>query len=520
MTPRATGLDEARTSPRDGAGPDHDDRAVATRALAALRLLLLPVVFVADRLVSHPTVGTRSFDLILTAATAYSVVMLSDAWRASGPRAPAGLLVGLDLAFVSALAFASGRAFADLRAAFFVLPLSAALLLTSKRAAAAVTIATAIAYLTVAFTHPATTRQPFAVTVTQMMYIVWVGIAAVVLATLLSRRRHKILELSEARGRLVAQAIEAEERARKRVSEALHDHAIQDLLTARQDLAEARSGNASALDRAELAVRQALGQLRSTVSDLHPYLLDHLDLQAALETIAAQHAAHGGYQAVIDTDPGALGTHDQLIAALARELLSNAAQHANASRVTLHLARHDQSIILDVADDGCGFTAQQQTDALRAGHIGLAASRERVEASGGSLQITSHPGHGTRVRCLLPAGAHSTPAQHRSATHTSADPANGARTPVTASAPSSPNPALATRKLKARRAQRHRAGTREPLGSPLRAGLWATVRFRPPSSAVHRHFVDASSPASPALQLRCRPCAGAGSMRGLDIHQS
>jgi len=269
------------------------------------------------------------------------------------------------------------------------------------------------------------------------MYIIWVGIAAVVLATLLSRRRHKILELSQARGRLVAQALEAEERARKRVSEALHDHAIQDLLTARQDLAEARAGNASALDRAELAVRQALEQLRTTVSDLHPYLLDQLDPQAALETIAAQHAARGGYQAVIDTDPAALGTHDQLIASLARELLSNAAQHANASRVTLQLARHDQSIILDVADDGSGFTAEQQTDALRSGHIGLAASRERVEASGGSLQITSHPGHGTQVRCVLPAGPHSTPAE----THTSADPATSARRPVTAStAASSHNP--------------------------------------------------------------------------------
>jgi two-component system NarL family sensor kinase len=284
-----------------------------------------------------------------------------------------------------------------------------------------------MAYLTVAFTHPATSRQPFAVTITQGMYIIWVGIAAVVLATLLSRRRHKILELSQARGRLVAQALDAEELARKRVSEALHDHAIQDLLTARQDLAEARSGHAGALDRAELAVRQALEQLRSTVSDLHPYLLDHLDLRAALEAIAAQQAARGGYQAVIDTDPAALGTHDQLIASLARELLSNAAQHANPSRVTLQLTRRNGSVILAVADDGCGFTSEQQTAALRTGHIGLAASRERVEASAGSFQISSHPGHGTQVRCTLPVDAHSISAQNHSATHTSLTPQQALR---------------------------------------------------------------------------------------------
>jgi two-component system NarL family sensor kinase len=372
--------------------------------LAVLRLLLLPVVLVGDRVVSHPAVGTLFFDLILAAGGVYGLLMLADAWRPVGAVIPAGLLIGCDLALVSALAFASGAAFAELRGAFFALPLSAALLLAPRRTAVA-SAATAAAYLLVAFTHPTSQRQRFAITLSHALYMLWIGLAAVILAKLLSSRRRRIGDLARARGALVAQAVSAEERARKRVSDALHDNAIQNLLAARQDLADARRGDGGAVDRAEEGVRLAIDQLRSTVRELHPYLLDHLDLPSALETIAEAQADRGGYQVALEVDPEAVGIWDQLIASLARELLSNAAKHANAGRVTVRLIRAGRHLILEVADDGGGFTEAQRLSALRAGHIGLAATRERVEACGGTLQIDSRPRNGASIRCMLPAAA-------------------------------------------------------------------------------------------------------------------
>ncbi|MHB8659827.1 MAG: sensor histidine kinase [Solirubrobacteraceae bacterium] len=380
------------------------DRRLAVRGLALLRVLLLPIVFAGDRLVDHPMVGTVNFDIVLGVATVYSALMLRDSWRPRGPRAATGAMIVCDLVLVGALAYESGGAFSELRAAFLALPLGAALLLAPRRTVA-ISLATVATYLVVAIIHPATRAEPISATIAHGLYVLWIGIAAVVLATLLDERRERITALSTARGRLVAQAVAAEERTRRQVADALHDHAIQNLLTARQDLVDARAGDPGASERAEVALQLALDQLRNVVRELHPLLLDRLDLPHALETIADQQARRGGYQVRVETDPRAVGTHDELIAALAREFLANAATHADASRVTLQLAYHDDAIVLDVADDGCGFTPDQQAGALRDGHIGLASSRERVEACAGTLTVTSHSGEGTRIRCAIPVGS-------------------------------------------------------------------------------------------------------------------
>jgi two-component system NarL family sensor kinase len=378
------------------------DGRIAARALALLRVLLLPIVFAGDRLVAHPTVGTRHFDLVFGIACLYGLAVLLDAWRASGPRIPVGALLVCDLLLVGALTYESGGAFSQLRAAFLALPLAAALLVDSRRTAEA-SIATAVVYLLVAVLHPATQgTKRLDVTLAQGLYVVWVGSAAVVLSSLLSRRRRRILALAQARGRLVAQAVEAEERARKRLSDDLHDHAIQNVLTARQDVADARAGDPTALERAEQALRLALDQLRAAVRELHPYLLDHLDLQSALATIAEQYANRGGYVVELDIDRAAAEVHDQLVVSLVRELLANVANHAEAGHATVKLAHRESAVILEVADDGRGFTTEERLGALRSGHIGLASSRERVEAIGGRFEIHSTPNAGTLVRCTLP----------------------------------------------------------------------------------------------------------------------
>ncbi len=402
MNNGATNLNGAKSSQQPEANAEHSDRMLAARALALLRVLLLPIVFVGDRLVAHPTVGTVNFDIALGIATIYSALMLLDSWTGSGPRAPTGVVVGCDLVLVGALAYESGGAFSELRAAFLALPLGAALLLAPKRTGV-VSAAAVITYLFVAIVHPATRAAPLNVIVGHSLYVSWIGIAAVVLAKLLTKRRQRITKLSTARGRLVAQAVAAEERARTQVADALHDHAIQNLLTARQDLVDAREGDPEALDRAEVALKLALDQLRNVVHDLHPYLLDRLDLPSAVQAIAEQQARRGGYEVRVEIDPKAAGVHDQLIASLAREFLANVATHADASLVKVRVENCGDTTVLHVIDNGRGFTCEEQTAALRAGHIGLASSRERVEACAGTLNVTSRSGDGTQVRCTIPA---------------------------------------------------------------------------------------------------------------------
>jgi signal transduction histidine kinase len=77
------------------------------------------------------------------------------------------------------------------------------------------------------------------------------------------------------------------------------------------------------------------------------------------------------------------------------EALANASKHANASRVDIEATVLDGSLSLSIRDNGCG-------GANLAGGSGLIGLRDRVEALGGSLQITSPSGQGTHVAVQLP----------------------------------------------------------------------------------------------------------------------
>jgi two-component system, NarL family, sensor kinase len=397
---------------REGGDDGHpffptDVQAGSTRWLAILRVLLLPIVFAGDRLVAHPKVGTAGFNLIFGVACIYSVVALIESRRRRA-HPPLWLFASLDLALVCALTYESGGAFSQLHWAFLFLPLGAAILLDPRRTAT-VSVITAVAYLVVALIHPSTQSKQLDLVLVQTLYIAWVGVAAVVLSSLLARRQARIMALAAERGSLVAQALAAEDRARHRLADGLHDSAIQNLLAARQDLAEARVGEREGIDRAERALRLTLDQLRTTVRELHPYVLEQLGLESGLETVAGHQARSGGYAVELRIDANAVGVCDQLIFSLARELLANVTRHANATRVTVELSSHAREIVLTVSDDGCGFEQRQLASSLRRGHIGLASCRERVHAVRGGFDISRPPGGGTTVRCVIPREAHAAP---------------------------------------------------------------------------------------------------------------
>jgi signal transduction histidine kinase len=88
-----------------------------------------------------------------------------------------------------------------------------------------------------------------------------------------------------------------------------------------------------------------------------------------------------------------------LVYQLAREALSNAARHANATTIVLVLDEDDDSIRLRITDDGQGFS---MLGVDSTSHFGLQLMRERVELAGGILLVDSHPGEGTTVLARLP----------------------------------------------------------------------------------------------------------------------
>jgi two-component system nitrate/nitrite sensor histidine kinase NarX len=84
---------------------------------------------------------------------------------------------------------------------------------------------------------------------------------------------------------------------------------------------------------------------------------------------------------------------------IVQEALTNVRKHAQASRVWLRAREEGQEALIEVADNGLGFSS---TDSITAARYGLRGMRERAESIGADFQVTSCPKGGTTVRLQVP----------------------------------------------------------------------------------------------------------------------
>jgi two-component system, NarL family, sensor kinase len=390
-----------------------DDGGAAV-ALAFLRAALLALIFVSEQLVDARQLAGWQFFVVLWLAAGYALAGIVVAVAGSGrpcARALARVQPGCDVLILAALAYTSGGAFSDVRKAFFVIPLAAAFSERS-RLTAAWSLMAVVAFSLQAVLgggHPAGAQSSWLrLTVNQDLYLAWTGSAATMLAIALGRRTARVEELADSRQRLVSQAIESVERERTRLAGALHDSPVQNLIAARHDLRRAqRSGDPDSFVRVHEAIDVTIAELREEIFNLHPHVLDHVGLGAALEQVARRHA-DGDLRVIVEIDSDEHPDDAQVLFALGRELLGNAARHAHANQVRLRVTRKSERVTLEVADDGCGIPPGRMRQALLEGHIGLAAVSERAAALRGTFSITTAVGVGTTVRVTLPAE----PAEH------------------------------------------------------------------------------------------------------------
>jgi signal transduction histidine kinase len=83
-----------------------------------------------------------------------------------------------------------------------------------------------------------------------------------------------------------------------------------------------------------------------------------------------------------------------------QEALANAAKHAAATHVTVHLCFRDAAVAVTIQDDGRGFDPVQSRRNWHA--LGLLGLEERISLLGGALQIYSQPGRGTQLALEIP----------------------------------------------------------------------------------------------------------------------
>jgi PAS domain S-box-containing protein len=135
------------------------------------------------------------------------------------------------------------------------------------------------------------------------------------------RAEEEVAAQSAARGRLLAQALEAEDRQRRTISEALHDGPLQDLLALGHGVSRLQpvgEGDERHLQRVRDGIARAVQQIREVMLDLHPVLLQVGGLDSALNAVCTHHARLAGFECDVEIAAGAAGHRDELILALVR----------------------------------------------------------------------------------------------------------------------------------------------------------------------------------------------------------
>jgi two-component system NarL family sensor kinase len=382
-------------------GAGEAGRTNEVRGIAVLRLALVPIALLTQS--SHSDLNSDLFPWLILAFGIYAVGFLLITFVS--PRAPRLSVVPalIDLCAVALLVDATGGEYSPLRFAFYVLPIAAALRLSPKLTASWAALSV-IAYLAVTLPHPDTILpEDLGSLLEDSLSLLWVASAAVMLSAMVGRRQRAVVEFAEMRRELVQQALDAEANQQRRLAEALHDHAVQNVLLARQELADVVRGVPGAQERARAALDETDRQLRHEIFALHPLGLKQAGLEAVLDSLAEDTGHRAGFETAVHVSPGAepSGHHD-LIVATVRELLTNVAKHAHARRVEVDLRRKDQTLQLTVTDDGVGIESAQVEMAISAGHIGLAAIGERIRSQGGRLDIDPGTGGGATVRVTIP----------------------------------------------------------------------------------------------------------------------
>jgi signal transduction histidine kinase len=213
----------------------------------------------------------------------------------------------------------------------------------------------------------------------------------------LERRRH-VAAIAASRVRV----IEAADAERRRVGRDLHDGAqqrlmaVSNLLTATRKKLDGDGSDAGRLlDLAADELAAANAELRELARGLHPVALAERGLRGALESLVA------GCALPVRLDVPDLPLPERVALAayfLVSESLTNAVRYARATTAQVRVGVHDGALSVVVSDDGAG-------GADPTAGTGLRGLEDRVQVLGGSLDVASPPGAGTRITATIPLAA-------------------------------------------------------------------------------------------------------------------
>ncbi len=221
-------------------------------------------------------------------------------------------------------------------------------------------------------------------------------------------------ELRESQLRLRDLATEltlTEQRERRRLAGELHDYLAQLLVLIRIKIRQTSShvketAPTSLLMEADRAIIDSLNYTRSLVAELAPPALQEFGLLEGFGWLAEQMQNHGLTVTVKKNIQHVVLDDDQavLVFQSTRELLFNVLKHAGTNQAEVTIDRNsDGHLVVTVKDEGRGFNLDEMTgQSDERKRFGLFSVRERTEAMGGRLVVTSVPDQGTCAALIIP----------------------------------------------------------------------------------------------------------------------
>ena len=222
------------------------------------------------------------------------------------------------------------------------------------------------------------------------------------------------MEIKQSRARLAelsAHVDRVKEQERTRIAREIHDDIGGNLTAIKMALSlltnRLPADNAMLRDKTayvDLLVDRTIDSAHMIARDLRPSILD-FGVVAALDWQARESAKQLGFPCEFSANVSEIELHPDQATAIFRifqEAMTNIAKHAQASRVGVHLTRHDTGVTLKIADNGVGIAA---ADRLKSQSFGIRGMVERAQAMGGALTIGPVAGGGSQVTVELPLAA-------------------------------------------------------------------------------------------------------------------
>ena len=221
------------------------------------------------------------------------------------------------------------------------------------------------------------------------------------------------LRKSHERLRILSQRlVEVQEEERRAIARELHDRVGQTLAALNINLiiiggqlgGQVDEQISTRLNDSMKLVAETIGLVRDVMSNLRPAVLDDYGLEVAIESYLSQYTSryeiHAKFEKPDPPIPRLGPSIEMTFLRIAQEALMNIAKHAHASEVMLSLRQENNAVHLTIQDNGTGIESWESVN--RPGSHGLTIMRERAEAFGGNLKVSSVPGNGTTVEVKIP----------------------------------------------------------------------------------------------------------------------